>query len=115
MDRMKPSHPAAVGDGADAQSQCHKLPPAHDAAVALWHIDDLAVNRKTWRESMLHINPDSLHVGHSARMAAESARMAPPTCRCCNAGVTERSSAGIPRTASPRPTPTGPGRMGARP
>src|SRR4051794_41725932 len=106
MDRMKPSHPAAVGDGADAQSQCQKLPPSDDSVLPLCQIDDLAVNRKTWRESMLHINPDSLHVGHSASMAAESARIAPPTRRCCNADVTERSSAGIPRPASPRPKPT---------
>jgi hypothetical protein len=52
------------------------------------------------RESTLHINVDSRHVSHAARMTAENAHMASPTCPLLNASVANLAGARTGREAN---------------
>ena len=86
-------------DRLQANFECQKLPPSHDSVLPSCQIRNPAIQRWTWSEFTAHIAVKSLHVCHGATLTAETARMTPPTCRCCDACVTD----GAWKTTPPAP------------
>ena len=100
---MQLARPEPMVDRLQANPECQKLPPSYHSVLPLSQIRNPAIHRWTWSEFTAYIAVKSLHVCHGARMTSESAPVCPLTCRCCNARVTERLSAGIMRPAQPAP------------